>query len=90
MPLIKKTGTLISEQEYLEGEQLSELKHEYIDGTVYAMAGSSKNHELIKGNVFRKLANSLIEKQSPYNVFSSDMKVKYPIKVAVFFILMYC
>ena len=29
----------ISEQEYLDGELLSEVKHEFIDGSVYAMAG---------------------------------------------------
>mgnify|MGYP000653402417 CR=1 FL=1 len=30
----------ISEQEYLDGELLSEVKHEFIDGSVYAMAGA--------------------------------------------------
>jgi len=30
---------LISVSDYLEGEQLSEIRHEYIDGQVYAMGG---------------------------------------------------
>ena len=40
MPSVKNTETTISEEEYLDGELISELKHEYIDGYVYAMAGA--------------------------------------------------
>jgi Uma2 family endonuclease len=49
----------ISEEDYLAGELTSEIKHEYIDGYVYAMAGSSRNHERIAGNVFAELGNFL-------------------------------
>ena len=38
MPLAQQIK-FISEAEYLTGEKLSEIKHEYIDGEVYAMAG---------------------------------------------------
>jgi Uma2 family endonuclease len=34
----------ITEQDYLDGEKNSTIKHEYIDGKIYAMAGSSKRH----------------------------------------------
>jgi len=34
----KDTG-LISPEDYLKGEPLSDVKHELIDGHVYAMAG---------------------------------------------------
>ncbi|HMU86427.1 MAG TPA: Uma2 family endonuclease [Agitococcus sp.] len=64
----------ISEQEYLAGEQISELKYEYIDGYVYAMSGASNNHNLIAGNVFATLANHL--KKKPCRPYISDMKVK--------------
>lgn len=64
----------ISEIEYLEGEQLSQIKHEYIDGQVYAMAGASRNHERIAGNVYRKLGDHL--QGTPCEAFVSDMKVK--------------
>lgn len=64
----------ISETEYLEGEQLSQIKHEYIDGQVYAMAGASRNHERIAGNVYRKLGDHL--QGTPCEAFASDMKVK--------------
>ena len=37
----------ISEQDYLTGELQSEVRHEFIDGEVYAMAGAHKDHNLI-------------------------------------------
>lgn len=76
MPLLKNTGSQISEEDYLEGELISEVKHEYINGCTHAMAGASKNHERIAGNIFRDLGNTLKQKKSPCDVFSSDMKVK--------------
>lgn len=75
MPL-EKTKLKISEREYLAGELTSAVKHEYIDGYVYAMAGVSRNHNRISQNISRKLGNALIEKNSPCEVFSSDMKAK--------------
>lgn len=63
----------ISEQEYLQGELYSDVKHELIDGEVYAMAGCSKNHERIAGNVFVKLHTHL--QNSPCEPFSTDLKV---------------
>ena len=63
----------ISIEDYLAGEQVSEIKHEYIDGYVYAMAGTKLNHERIAGNIFRKLGNYL--EDSACEVVSSDFKV---------------
>jgi Uma2 family endonuclease len=34
----------ITAAEYLEGERGAEIKHEYVDGEVYAMAGESRRH----------------------------------------------
>ena len=76
MSLAKKITPLISEQDYLDGELSSEIKHEYIDGAVYAMAGTSENHNLISGNIFRELGNALKHLKSPCKVFIEDMKVR--------------
>lgn len=73
MPTTKSTS-YISEEEYLEGELKSEIKHELIDGQVFTMAGASANHERIAGNVYAELRNHL--KGSPCEPFGSDMKVK--------------
>ena len=64
----------VSEQEYLHGELLSDIKHEYIDGVVFAMSGASANHNVLTGNVFGELRNHL--KGKPCRPFTSDMKVK--------------
>ncbi len=76
MSLVNAIETKISENDYLEGELISEVRHEYIDGTVYAMAGASTKHNLISSNILSELKNSLKQKNSPCDVFSSDMKVK--------------
>jgi Uma2 family endonuclease len=64
----------ITEEEYLQGELISDIKHELIDGEVYAMSGASKNHDRIAGNVYTKLLHLL--ENSPCEPFSSDVKVK--------------
>jgi len=71
---LQSASVWISEEDYLIGELTSEIKHEYIDGYVYAMAGASRNHERIAGNVFGELRNFL--KNKPCEPFSSDLKIK--------------
>ena len=74
MALDLKQEEWLSEEAYLQGELLSETKHEYIDGAVYAMAGASKNHERITTNISGELWTQL--KNTPCEPFSSDIKVK--------------
>jgi len=76
MSLVKQVTTKISIDEYLDGELLSEIKHEYIDGEVYAMAVASTKHNLISSNILSDIKSQLKQKQSACDVFSSDMKVK--------------
>jgi Uma2 family endonuclease len=61
-------------EEYLELEQSSDIRHEYFAGEVFAMAGGSKEHNIISGNVYSRLRSQL--RGSSCNVFMSDMKVK--------------
>lgn len=63
----------ISIEDYLEGELISEIKHEYINGKVYAMAGAKRAHNIISMNLANLLFNHL--RNTPCRVFSSDMKV---------------
>ena len=69
-----KTRYQISEKEYLIGELDSDIKHEYIDGEVYAMVGAKIEHIRITGNLSRELGNHL--KGKACSVFASDLKVK--------------
>lgn len=72
----------ISIEEYLAGELISETKHEYEDGYVYAMSGTSKNHDKIMINLVRKLGGHL--DNMPCDVYSnvkahvSKTKFYYP------------
>ncbi len=45
---LAKLKTKISVESYLEGERISPVKHEYVYGEVYAMAGTSDNHYRIQ------------------------------------------
>jgi len=73
MPTAKKSD-FITVEEYLNGELISEIKHEYIDGQVYAMAGASVNHNTISVNIVSEFKMHL--KNSPCRPFTSDIKVK--------------
>ena len=65
---------VITEQDYLSGELLSDIRHEYIDGQVYAMAGAHKDYNLITMTVSNLLYNHL--RDNPCQPYASDMKVK--------------
>jgi len=59
--------------EYLEMEKTSEVKHEYLDGEIYAMAGASKRHNLIGNNLNDQLRPRL--RGGPCKVFTFVVKV---------------
>lgn len=81
--------TSISVEEYLAGERISDQKHEYYAGVVFAFAGGSEQHNLIAGNVLASLHTQLRRRMC--TVYPSDMRVKisrpglytYPDVVAV-------
>lgn len=72
--VINKREYYISPEEYLEGEKVSQVKHEYIDGEVYAMAGASDAHVTITGNLFSLLRNHV--RGSGCRVYMADMKAQ--------------
>lgn len=61
-------------EDYLAGELRSEVRHEYLGGTVYAMAGASEEHNTIAGNLFAALHAHVGD--GPCRVFMADMKVR--------------
>lgn len=64
----------ITVEEYIEGEQLSEVRHEYIGGQVYAMSGGSEAHNVISGNLYAAFRSRF--KGHPCRVFMADMKLR--------------
>ena len=61
-------------EEYLQLEDKSEIRHEYLGGQIFAMSGGSKEHNLIAGNIYSRLRSHL--RGSSCSVFMADMKVR--------------
>jgi Uma2 family endonuclease len=71
-------------EEYFQLEQTSEIRHEYVEGEVFAMAGASEEHNLITGNIYSLLRSHL--RGTPCRTFASDMKLKVKVqKVDIFY-----
>ena len=63
-------------EEYLAFERDSEVKHEYLDGRVYAMSGASPNHNRVTVNLTREVSAQL--RGRGCEPFGSDMRVRIP------------
>ncbi|MCA9706886.1 MAG: Uma2 family endonuclease [Myxococcales bacterium] len=64
----------VSYAEYIELAERAELKHEYVDGVVVALAGGSIEHGRLVARTGYLLQQALEGK--PCNVFSSDGRVR--------------
>lgn len=64
----------MSVEEYLGYEQQSDIRHELVDGYLYAMTGASDRHEEIAGNLFAALHAHL--RGTPCRVYSSNLKIR--------------
>ncbi|MBS0476231.1 MAG: Uma2 family endonuclease [Proteobacteria bacterium] len=67
-----QTHTSIAD--YLEGEQHTDIKHEYLGGQVVAMGGASDKHGLIAGSLHAALLSAARRKGC--QLFIADMKVR--------------
>lgn len=59
---------------YLELEASSDVKHEFLDGNAWAMAGGSARHAAISMRIGRLLGQALAPR--PCEVFSSDLRIR--------------
>ncbi len=50
--LASKEKDFISVEDYLQRELIRDTKHELVSGSIYVMAGASKNHERLSGNIY--------------------------------------
>jgi Uma2 family endonuclease len=73
---LKELAT-ISVDDYLAGEPLSDVRHEYIGGKVHGMAGGTKTHNHLTLNLATCLRAHLRGK--PCRVFMVDLKVRLQI-----------
>ncbi len=72
--IFSKSKFYIFPKNYLEGEQVSPIKHEYRRGQVSAMVGAKKPHIVIAGNLVTLFNNYL--DNTPCIVLNSDIKVR--------------
>jgi len=68
------TKKKLSEAEYLAIERAAELKSEFYNGEMFAMAGASHQHSEIKENLSIEIGGRL--KGSTCHTYSSDMRMK--------------
>ena len=73
-----KPMPLLSVDDYLAGEVVSPIKHEFLAGVVHAMAGARAGHNTVASNFLGSMHARL--RGGPCQVFNSDMKVRvrYP------------
>jgi Uma2 family endonuclease len=74
---------LISVRDYLAGELISPIKHEYLGGVVYAMAEARNAHNLIASNTLVALGSRL--RGLRCHPFNSDTKIRIRLPAQVRF-----
>src|SRR5260221_715081 len=74
MTVERAESQLMSMEDYLAWENEQQVKHEYIGGVVYAMAGARNRHNLVASNVMVSIGPQLRGK--PCKTYNSDTKVR--------------
>jgi Uma2 family endonuclease len=73
---IDKSHRYFTPDEYLSIERISPIKHEYLQGQIVAMAGASKAHVIITGNLSALIVNHL--RGTSCISYATDMKIRLP------------
>ena len=71
---LNKSHSYLSIEEYLQAEKSSPIKHEYIQGQIYAMAGASDAHVTITANLVALLRNHI--RGTVCRIYVADMKAR--------------
>lgn len=74
----RRQPPIISIEKYLDKEAMSPEKHEYYNGKIRKMPGSSYNHNKIGTNIIIALGQIFETNQLSFEVISSDQKVYIP------------
>jgi Uma2 family endonuclease len=64
---------LMTVEEYLDFEAKSKIRHEYMDGEIFAMAGAKRNHSIAATNISTELNVHL--RQTDCEVHTTDFRV---------------
>ena len=76
--------------DYLEQEESSPIRHEFVDGSIHAMTGGTLRHNRIAANLLRLLADRF--DGTPCQVFINDVKLQVDAVNSVYYpdLLVYC
>ena len=76
--------------DYLEQEDSSPIRHEFVDGSIHAMTGGTLRHNRIAANLLRLLADRF--DGTPCQVFINDVKLHVEAVNSVYYpdVLVYC
>lgn len=66
----------LTPEEYLTIERQSEIRSEYLNGEMFAMSGSSREHNLIVTNLSREISTQL--RGHPCETYTNDQRVHIP------------
>lgn len=73
VPFQERTRPRYTYADYVAVEKESAIKHEFLDGEIYAMAGGSEEHSALAAEVLRVLGNAL--ENGPCVVHTSDLRI---------------
>jgi Uma2 family endonuclease len=74
---------LVGVEDYLAGELVSTVKHEYLGGVVHAMAGGRNRHNAIASNILVALGKRLSGRKC--RAYNSDTKIRLRLPAQVRF-----
>lgn len=63
-----------SVQDYLDVEEMCTVKHEYLEGDIYAMPGGTPEHAALSAAIITLVSNQL--RGGPCRVYSSDLRIR--------------
>lgn len=72
--MVAKLRGTVTIDEYFELERQSEVRHEYLDGTIVAMVGASLQHNSIQVNLIASIKPQL--RRNGCSIFGSDMRIR--------------
>ncbi len=68
----------VSVEDYLAAEEASDVRHEYLGGCVYAMAGETLRHNEVIGNLYSAIRSHLRSRSC--KIYFSDVRVNLDLR----------
>lgn len=81
--MLELASPVLSAEDYLIHEQAGDVRHEYVNGYVYALAGASSRHNRIAGNIDVHLWG--LAQERPCRVYQEGMKLRIQTEGTVFY-----